>query len=91
MTEIETLKTQVNNLFDKINDKNQISELTQIRDTISLVEAATQRQQDQLTDVMRDYKDLIKHTSFAITKQEDDIQPKPAKTLDEIIAQVLKK
>lgn len=88
---IETLKTQINNFYEKINDKEQISELTQIRDTINLVEADVEKQSTELADILKDYKDMVRHTSFKISAPVEEIGPKPAPSLDQIIAQVLKK
>lgn len=90
-SQIETLKTQINNLFEKVNDKETITELTQISDTIKLIEADVDKQSTELTDIMRDYKDLVKHTSFKVSAPVDEITPKAAPSLEQIISQTLKK
>lgn len=65
MTSLEQLRQLVANMFDGATDKEQIEQMATLNNSID----AVQKEQDELVDknaeLIKSYKDLVKHTSFS--------------------------
>lgn len=66
MTKLEKLKTMINDQFDKVEDKESIEALGAINTCLDELEAESLASAKDYRDLLSDYKELVKHTSFAI-------------------------
>lgn len=69
MSYLEDLKNSVKALFDAAEDKDTIAKITEINKNIEGVEADTKALKDENAELLKDYKEMIKHSSF---KREED-------------------
>lgn len=63
-TNLDNLKAQVAALFEKATDKELVSALTQINDTITGVEKDYTDQINENKELLNDYKEVIKSVGF---------------------------
>lgn len=63
-TNLQTLRQQVAELLDKAEDKGLVSALTQINDTVNLVEQDYTASVNENKELLKDYKEVIKSVSF---------------------------
>lgn len=88
MENLTKLKEQVKVLFESATDKDTISKLTSINDTIAAVEADTKALQDEQKELLKDYKDIIKHASFDKTGDADrGAQTQTGKSFEQVLAE----
>lgn len=71
MEKINKLKEQMQAILDKIEDKEMIETLGQISATINDIEADTTALEQDNRQLLSDYKEMIKHTSFKVDKPEE--------------------
>lgn len=64
MGKLEQLKQLVADMFDKCERKEDIDKLSTIKNTINEVEGEQQELIDKNSELIKSYKDLVKHTSF---------------------------
>lgn len=64
MGKLEQLKQLVADMFDKCENKEDIDKLSTIKNTIGEVEGEQQELIDKNSELIKSYKDLVKHTSF---------------------------
>lgn len=64
MGKLEQLKQLVADMFDKCERKDDIDKLSTIKNTIDEVEGEQQELIDKNSELIKSYKDLVKHTSF---------------------------
>lgn len=70
MDSLNKLKEQMSALLDKATDKEMIATLTQVNETINKVEADTTAIEKDNRELLNDYKEMVKHTSFKVEKEE---------------------
>lgn len=61
---LNKLRDQIKVLLDAATDKDTISSLTSINDTISSVESDYTKLETEQKDLLKDYKEVIKYASF---------------------------
>jgi hypothetical protein len=95
MTKLEQLKQFVKEQFDKAENKDSIDMLSHIQNSISDVEKDTADLENKVVELTKDYKDLVKHTSFKDDNKvvrEDPITAKQeAPSLTDILSQFANK
>lgn len=64
MGKLEELKNLVAGMFENATDKSSIENLAKLNNTISEVEAEQASLVDKNAELIKSYKDLVKHTSF---------------------------
>lgn len=92
MGSLQKMKEMVAEMFNKAQNKEDIETLSQLSNVCDEVEAEHNKLQTENKDLMKDYKELIKHTSFK------DPNNKPSETIggvkelniDEALAQAIK-
>ena len=80
------LKDQIKVLMDAATDKEQISKLASVNDTITAVEADTTALQKEQVELLNSYKDVVKHASFGETKEPERGGTTP-KSFEEVLAE----
>lgn len=73
MTKLEQLRQLVADMFDKSTDKAQIEQAARINSAIDDVAAEQQSIVDQNAELIKDYKTLVKHTSFSQPAKDESI------------------
>lgn len=82
------LKDQIKVLMDAATDKEQISKLASVNDTITAVEADTTALQKEQVELLNSYKDVVKHASFGGTQKEPERGgTTPPKSFEEVLAE----
>ena len=76
MGSLQKMKEMVAEMFNKAQNKEDIETLSQLSNVCDEVEAEHNKLQTENKDLMKDYKELIKHTSFK------DPNNKPSETID---------
>lgn len=87
---IEKLKGFVNELIEKTEDKEILTTLTRVNDTVNAIDNDYKSVDSNLKEVMKDYKELIKHTSY-VPREEPNRVEKQAPNLNDIINNVISK
>lgn len=87
---IEKLKGFVNELIEKTEDKELLTTLTRVNDTVNAIDNDYKSVDSNLKEFMKDYKELIKHTSY-IPREEPNRVEKQAPNLNDIINNVINK
>lgn len=64
MENLNKLKNQISNLLEGTESKELIQSLSDISATIDLIEADTTALEKDNHELLHDYKELVKHTSF---------------------------
>lgn len=72
MGKLEELTKIVAEMFDKATEKVEIDRLTTIKTSLEGVAAEQTALEEKNAELIKSYKDLVKHTSF------NDIESKPA-------------
>lgn len=72
MGKLEELTKIVAEMFDKATEKVEIDRLTTIKTSLEGVAAEQTALEEKNAELIKSYKDLVKHTSFS------DIESKPA-------------
>lgn len=88
MSKLEQLKQQVAEMFEGTEDKATIEKLAAINNSIAEVTAEQQSLVDKNAELIKSYKDLVKHTSFkdASKAPGDTVTGAPTFTFEEALA-----
>lgn len=81
MTKTEQLRATVATLFEHAEDKNLIEGLAKVNSAIDDVENENKELTEKNVDLIKSYKELVKHTSFKEEPKATETQP-TSKTLD---------
>lgn len=71
MTNLEKLQEQIKNFMDAADKKEDISALTMMNQTCEDIKAEMEKNSTDYKELLSDYKEVIKHTSFKPEKGED--------------------
>lgn len=71
MKKIEELKTKINELLDGIEDKATVEKIGGLSTIIDQIEADTTAIENEKMELLKDYKDVIKHMSFPSNGQAE--------------------
>ena len=88
MKYLDELKTKMQGLLDKAEDKELIGTLTSINETINNIDKEYTTLESEERQLLNDYKDLIKHTSFKVEKEPERGAPQ-AQDFDTLFANAL--
>lgn len=64
-TTITEIKDQLKAMLEKTENKEDIEQIGALNSLVDKVEAEHKKLQEENTDLIKDYKELIKHTSFS--------------------------
>ena len=84
MENINTIKEHLKVLLDKTEDKEMIESLSKIDGMLDEAKASTDALEKENKELLKDYKELIKHTSFKTDKQ-DEVGPSTSEVTFESI------
>lgn len=88
---ITTIKQQLTEMLDKTEDTQLISDLTKITTAIDGIEDDYKSQDSKYRELLGNYKEVIKHTSFIPNTNEQVGTGLPKnKSLDDIISNAIK-
>ena len=89
-SKIEALRNVVAAMFEHATEKEQIENLAKINNSIDEVEQENKDLTDKNAELIKSYKELIKHTSF---KEQPNLDTQPsgmdAPSLEESLSQFL--
>lgn len=94
MKSVDELKNKISELLDKAQDKDMIAALTSVGETIKTIEADTTALEKDNRELLDDYKEMIKHTSFRVDKDPERGADEPVtfdSLFDKAIAEANKK
>lgn len=74
MGKLQELKDMVAKMFENATEKEHIEQLAKVNNAIAEVETEQKSLEDKNAELIKDYKDLVKHTSFA--NKEDGGNPR---------------
>lgn len=86
MENLEKLKTQFKALFDAATDKEDISALSSINDTIESIEADTEALKKENLDLLNDYKEVVKIGGIFNSKEPEARGQQEAPSLEDFLA-----
>lgn len=90
MTKLQQLRDLVANLFENATEKDDIERLAKVNNSIDEVEAEQQELTEKNADLIKSYKELVKHTSFKEQPKQVETQPTgQAPSLEEALKQFL--
>lgn len=91
MNSINDLKNQLATMLDKAEDKDLISDITNITNSLNAIEEENKNLDSKYRELLGNYKEVIKHTSFKPNSNEVVGTGLPKeKTLDDVISDVIK-
>ena len=90
-TKTEQLRDLVASLFENATQREQIEGLVRVNDAIDAVEKEQHEMEEKNADLVKSYKELIKHTSFKVAPSEKETQPKSAPSLEATLNDFLAK
>ena len=64
MTKLEELRAMVAQMFENAEKKEQIEQLAKVNNAIDDVEKENKELTDKNSELIKSYKELVKHTSF---------------------------
>jgi hypothetical protein len=91
MTNLEKLRQLVADMFEKSTDKDSIEQATRINSAIDDVAAEQQEIVDKNAELIKDYKTLVKHTSFSQPAKDESISGSDQFDLDDAISKAFAK
>ena len=90
MTKLEQLKATVATLFENATEKSDIERLAKINNSIEEVEVEQKALTEKNADLIKSYKELVKHTSFKEQPKFVETQAtQPALSLEEALKNFL--
>ena len=90
MTKLEQLRATVAELFENATEKEEIEKLAKVNNSISEVEKEQNELTEKNAELIKSYKELVKHTSFKEQPKQVEVQPTGvAPSLEEALAQFL--
>ena len=91
MTKLEELRQLVKQQFDKAETKEQIDTLAQIKNKFDEVSKEQEAIEQQNAELIRSYKDLVRHTSFKPEREPvDNAGATPVATFEDALSNFLK-
>ena len=93
MKNVDKLKEQMTKLLDKATDKEQITELSAMNETVKAIESETKDLQDGYTALFKEYREAVKHASF-VPDGNTKIDPREEKkevSFDDFLDDYMKK
>lgn len=75
MSKLEQLKATVAALFENATEKSEIERLAKINNSIDEVESEHKALTEKNAELIKSYKELVKHTSFKEQPQFAETQP----------------
>lgn len=98
MSKINELREYINKLFEAATDKNAIEKAAVVSNKIDEIEAEQKASNDSYEKLLKDYKDVVLHSSFKPLNREDKGADSPSasffdanKTFEEVISGQLNK
>lgn len=85
MAHLEKLKNTVKELFDKAQTKEEIETLTKINQEVEKAETDFKELEDKHKDLLKDYKEVVKNTSFTEKPKDEAVTPPAPKSLEECL------
>lgn len=82
MEKINKLREQFQAILDKVEDKEMIASLSELSVTIDEIDADTTALEKDNRDLLSDYKEMIKHTSFKVEQPVERGTVEPPKFED---------
>lgn len=90
MTKLEQLRQTVAELFENATEKEQIEQLAKVNNSISEVETEMNQMTEKNAELIKSYKELVKHTSFKEQPKQVETQPAgQAPSLEEALEKFL--
>lgn len=89
MDKLEELKSYVADLFNNATEKTQIDQLSKIQELTSGVESEHKAMVDKNAELIKDYKDLVQHTSFSGSNAPVDPTGCSAPSLEDVLKQFI--
>lgn len=85
-TTMDDLRNQLQAMLDKTEDKETIEQLGTMNSLLDKLAGENQKLQDEQKEILKDYKELVKHTSFTPNGKETEevVDTKPL-TFDEFL------
>lgn len=85
MAHLDELKNTIKGLFDKAQTKEEIETLTKLNQQVEEAEKDYKTLDDKHKELLKDYKEVVKNTSFT-EKPKDDVgtQPTPKSLEDSL-------
>lgn len=91
MTKLDELRQLVKQQFDKAETKEQIDTLAQIKNKFDEVSKEQEQIEQQNAELIRSYKDLVRHTSFKPEREPvDNAGTAPVATFEDALSNFLK-
>lgn len=92
MGSLEQLKSLVAEMFNKVENKSDIEALSAIKSACDDVEAEHNKLQEENKELLKDYKELVVHTSFKDQHNQprDTISGGVEVSIDDAIANAIK-
>lgn len=75
MGKLEELRNMVAQMFENATEKEDIEKLAKINGSISGIEQEQQQLVDKNAELIKSYRDLVKHTSFKEAPKQVETQP----------------
>ena len=75
MTKLQQLRELVANLFENATEKEDIERLAKVNNSIDEVEAEQSELTEKNAELIKSYKELVKHTSFKEQPKQVETQP----------------
>lgn len=93
MNNLEELKDYVRKLFEKATEKDIIAKAAVVSSKIDEIAARQKQQEDEYNSLLKDYKEVVIHSSFKPANKADkgaDIPSAGHQTLDNIFDDAIK-
>lgn len=93
MNKLDELRDYVSKLFEKATEKETIERVAVVTSKIDEIEADTKASQDEYNKLLKDYKDVVIHSSFKPLNNSDrgaDIPNANASNINDIFDAALK-
>lgn len=89
MTKTEELRNHISKLFEACEDKQTISQLGVIKNTLDEIDAEAKAKDDEYKTLLNDYKDVVLHSSYKPQSNVDQTQGTAEFDPDQFIAEFL--
>lgn len=90
MTKLEELRQMVAGMFENATEKEDIEKLAKVNNSISEVEKEQKELTEKNAELIKSYKELVKHTSFKEQPKAVETQPTgQAPSLEEALEKFL--
>lgn len=86
MSKIDELRNKLAEMFDKAESKEEIVAFTLVNEMIDGIQADTQKLEDDNRELLKDYKEMVKHTAIKATAPEVAVKSNPDFTFEQFLA-----